>query len=350
MKVGIIGASGYVGGEVIRILSSHEKVDVVCATSRNFSGEYVFRVHPNLRGTTELKFSDPQPDQIISQCDIIISTVPHGESVKILPQFVESGIKIIDLSADFRLRNSEDYEKWYGYQHPHPDLLEKFVYGVPELHRSSLKNAQLVACPGCMAVTSILALSPFVKNALIDRDRIVVDSKIGSSGGGVKPSLGTHHAERYGVVRPYKPVGHRHTAEIEQELGILADNKVTISMSPHAVNIVRGILCTIHVFPKKNMSVSEVWKTLRGFYKNEPFIRFIRDYKGLYRYPDPKILVGSNFCDIGFEIDEHANRLVLLSATDNLVKGAAGSAVQCLNVISGFDEKTGLRDPGLHPA
>ncbi len=350
MKVGIIGASGYVGGELLRILLQHEKVEVEFATSRRYAGEYVFRVHPNLRGLTDLQFTDLTPEQMASRCDIVFTSVPHGESVKIMPRLVESGLKIIDLSADFRLHNPEDYEKWYGYKHPYPYLLKQFVYGVPELHRDEIRNAKYVASPGCMAVTSILALAPFVKAGLIDTKHIVVDSKIGSSGGGTKPTLGTHHAERYGVIRPYKPVGHRHTAEIEQEISLLANEKVTVSMTPHAVNTVRGILCTIHTYPTKSLIVPEVWKTLRGFYREEPFIRFVRDRKGLYRYPDPKVVIGSNFCDIGFEIDEHAKRLVLLSATDNLVKGAAGSAVQCMNVMAGFDERTGLRVGGLHPA
>jgi N-acetyl-gamma-glutamyl-phosphate/LysW-gamma-L-alpha-aminoadipyl-6-phosphate reductase len=349
VKVGIIGASGYVGGELLRLLLQHGKVEVVCATSRRYCGEYVFRVHPNLRGLTDLQFTDPTPDQIALKCDLVFTAVPHGESVKIMPKLIESGLKIIDLSADFRLHNPEDYERWYGYKHPHPELLSRFVYGVPELHREEIRRASYVACPGCMAVTSILALAPFIKADVIDRKHIVVDAKIGSSGGGAKPSLGTHHAERYGVIRPYKPVGHRHTAEIEQELSLIANEKVTVSMSPHAVNTVRGILCTIHTYLKRQITVPEVWRILRSFYREEPFIRFVRDRKGLYRYPDPKVVIGSNFCDIGFEIDEHANRLVLLSATDNLMKGAAGSAVQCMNLMLGFDERTGLNMGGLHP-
>ncbi len=165
----------------------------------------------------------------------------------------------------------------------------------------------------------------------------------------MKPTIATHHSERYGVVRPYKPVGHRHTAEIEQELSLLAGKKVKVSMSPHAVNIVRGILCTIHTFPSKPISTGEVWRLLRGFYKDEPFIRFVKDRKGLHRYPDPKMVVGSNYCDVGFEVDERAGRLVLLSATDNLVKGAAGSAVQCMNVMMNYPEAQGLEAPPLHP-
>jgi N-acetyl-gamma-glutamyl-phosphate/LysW-gamma-L-alpha-aminoadipyl-6-phosphate reductase len=349
MRVGVIGASGYVGGELLRILLNHKDVEVTIATSRRFAGEYIYRVHPNLRGFTDQQFNSDNYEEVVKKCDFIFTSVPHGEAVKLVPRFVESGLKIIDLTADFRLKKPEDYEKWYGYEHPNPELLQKFVYGVPELHRQEIKNSNWVSCPGCMAVTSILALAPFAKADLIDREHIVVDSKIGSSGGGVKPTMATHHSERYGVIRPYKPVGHRHTAEIEQELNFLAGGQFKVSMSPHAVNIVRGILCTIHTFPLRTITPSDVWKTLRGFYHEELFIRFIRDKKGLYRYPDPKVVVGSNFCDIGFEVDEHVGRLVLLSATDNLLKGAAGSAVQCMNLMHGLNERTGLESPGLHP-
>jgi N-acetyl-gamma-glutamyl-phosphate/LysW-gamma-L-alpha-aminoadipyl-6-phosphate reductase len=247
------------------------------------------------------------------------------------------------------LKNPKAYVEYYGWEHPHPELLVKSVYGVPELHRDEIKNSKLVSCPGCMAVTSVLGVAPLVKNDLIDLDHVIVDSKIGSSGAGGKPSAGTHHAMRYGVVRPYKPVKHRHTAEIEQEIGAIAHRDVRISMTPHAVNIVRGILCTNHTFLKKQVTVQELWKMYRAMYKGEPFIRFIRDTKGLYKYPDPKFVVGSNFCDIGFDVDEKNSRLVALSASDNLMKGAAGSAVQCMNVMNGFDESDGLRYTPVNP-
>lgn len=349
MRVGIIGASGYVGGELLRLLLLHPKVEVTVVTSRKYEGEYVHRVHANLRGLTDLQFSEQNLDGIGDKCDLVFTSVPHGTAIKVIPSLIETGVKVVDMSADFRLKNPKDYVKWYGYEHPSPELLEKFVYGVPELHREEIKNASNVAAPGCMAVTSILALAPLVKNHLIDEKHIVVDMKIGSSGAGVKPSLGTIHAERYGVIRPYKPVGHRHTGEIEQELSALSGNQLIVSMSPHAVNMVRGILCTAHVFVDREMTVGELWKTYRGFYVNEPFIRYIRDKKSLYQFPDPKIVIGSNFCDIGFEIDGRASRLVVLSATDNLMKGAAGSGVQCMNVMSSFDERTGLESAALHP-
>ncbi|HXQ93133.1 MAG TPA: N-acetyl-gamma-glutamyl-phosphate reductase [Nitrososphaerales archaeon] len=349
MRVGIVGASGYVGGELFRILVNHPNVKVTIATSKQYDGEVIYRVHPNLRSFTELKFTAPKLDSITSNCDFVFTAVPHGSAVKIVPDLVKTGLKIVDMSADFRLQNVEAYRHWYHYEHPHPEMLATTPLGIPELYRDKIQSSNLVANPGCMAVTSILAIAPFAKSGIIDLDHIVVDSKIGSSGGGTKPSIATHHAERYGVIRPYKPVDHRHTAEIEQEVSKFAGRKVKVSMTPHAVNIVRGILCTIHTFGKGKLETPIVWKALRDFYKDSRFIRFVKDKKGLAKYPDPKVLPGSNFCDIGFEIDERLNRLLLLSATDNLMKGAAGNGVQCMNLMARFEESAGLLFPGLHP-
>ncbi|MEM2938898.1 MAG: N-acetyl-gamma-glutamyl-phosphate reductase, partial [Candidatus Bathyarchaeia archaeon] len=325
MKIGVFGASGYVGGELLRLLLAHPKVEVSAATSNTYADEYIHRVHPNLKGQTTLKFIKADPSRVASLCDVLFVATPHGVSSTFIPQLIEVGLKIIDTSADFRLKNPEEYLKWYGWSHKSPELLEKAVYGLPELHREEIRKAQLVAVPGCMAAAGILALAPIVKSGKIENDRIVVDFKVGSSGAGAKPSLSSHHSEHYSVVRPYKPVGHRHTAEIEQELGLLCGKIVKVSMSAHAVNMVRGILSTCHTFLRETVTPVEVWRLYREFYTGEPFIRFIRDVKGVYRYPDPKIVVGSNYCDIGFEIDEHAGRLVVLSAIDNLMKGAAGT-------------------------
>jgi len=349
MKVSIIGASGYVGGELLRILLGHPNVEVVAVTSNSYAGEFVHRVHPNLRGQTNLKFVMSDPAKIAGSCDLVFVSTPHGVSSGFMSQLLETGQKIIDLSADFRLKNPDDYTKWYGWTHKRPELLEKAVYGLPELHRKEIEKAQLVATPGCMAATGILALAPIVKTEVAEKNRIVVDFKVGSSGAGGKPSLSSHHPEHYSVVRPYKPVGHRHTAELEQELSMLAGERVQVAMSAHAVNMVRGILGTCHVFLKNPVMLTDIWRLYRSFYGQEPFIRLVHDKKGVFRYPDPKIVVGSNYCDIGFEIDEYANRIVLLSALDNLMKGAAGTAVQDMNIMCGWNEKLGLASTGLHP-
>lgn len=349
MKVGVVGASGYVGGELLRLLVTHPKIEVSMVTSRQKAGEYVHRVHPSLKGFIDITFSPMDMDKLSSTCDIVFTAVPHGKANKIVKNLYDRGMKVIDLSADFRLKNPKDYPKWYGWEHPFPEMLSKSVYGVPEFHREEIKKAQLVSCPGCMAVTSLLALKPLIENSLIDTEHIVVDSKIGSSGAGAKANAGTHHAMRYGVVRPYKPAKHRHTGEIEQELSAIAKKQIKVSMSPHAVNIVRGILTTNHTFLKRPVEELELWKMYRNSYKGEPFIRLIRDKKGLYKFPDPKFVVGSNFCDVGFDIDDYNQRIVALSASDNLMKGAAGSAIQVMNLMSGYGETEGLKYTPLTP-
>jgi LysW-gamma-L-alpha-aminoadipyl-6-phosphate/LysW-L-glutamyl-5-phosphate reductase len=349
MKVGVVGASGYVGGELLRLLVTHPKVEVNMVTSRQKAGEYVHRVHPSLKGFIDITFSPMDMDKLANSCDLVFTSVPHGKANKIVKGLYDRGMRVIDLSADFRLKNPKDYIKWYGWEHPFPEMLSKSVYGVPELHREEIKSAQLVSCPGCMAVTSLLALKPLIENNLIDTDHVVVDSKIGSSGAGQKANAGTHHAMRYGVVRPYKPAKHRHTGEIEQELSMIAKKQIKVSMTPHAVNIVRGILTTNHTFLKRQVEELELWKMYRNSYKGEPFVRLIRDKKGLYKFPDPKFVVGSNFCDVGFDIDEYNQRIVALSASDNLMKGAAGSAVQVMNVMSGYGETEGLKYTPLTP-
>lgn len=349
MRVGVIGGSGYMGGELLRILLLHPKAEITAVVSRKYAGEYIFRVQPNLRKQTMLKFLPLDIQNLKNNCDLVFTATPHGATMDLVIKLLEAGLKVIDLSADFRLKNPSDYEKWYGWKHSNPELLEKAVYGMPELHRSEIKNANLIACPGCMSTASILALAPLIKEADIETDRIVIDAKIGSSGGGATPTPASHHPERFGGVRAYNVFGHRHIAEIEQELNLLSKERITVSFTPHAVNMVRGILTTSNLFLKKNLTAQEVWKMYRSFYQNEPFIRFVRENSGLYRLPNPNILVGSNFCDIGFEIDDHINRIIVLSAIDNLIKGGAGQGVQCFNIILGIDEKTGLELQGFHP-
>ncbi len=349
--MGVLAASGYIGGELLRLLLQHPEVEITIATSRKYAGEYVFRVHPNLRGVTELKFSANDASKVMADSEVVFAALPHGESVKIVPQIADAGLKVVDLSADFRLSDKGQYPTWYGYDHPRPDLLEKFVYSIPEINRDQVKGARLVSSPGCTAITATLALAPLLKEKSlgIDRDHVVVDAKVGSSGAGGKPSLYTHFSERFGVVRPYKPAGHRHAAEIEQVLAEMAGESVKVSMSAHAVNMVRGILVTSHVFIAAGVKPLDVWKAYRSMYTGSYFVRLVRDKQGPFRLPDPKLVVGSNFCDVGFELEERTGRLVALSATDNLVKGAAGNAIQSMNLMLGFDEKTGLTSAPLHP-
>jgi len=346
----VLAASGYIGGELLRLLLQHPEVELAAATSRKYAGEYVFRVHPNLRGITELKFTALDRSKL-TDFDVVFAALPHGESVKIVPELADAGLRIIDLSADFRLGDKTQYQTWYGYDHPRPDLLEKFVFSIPEINREKVRGARLVSSPGCMAITTILGLAPLLKEKSlgIDKAHIVVDTKIGSSGSGGKPSLSTHFSERYNVVRPYKPAGHRHAAEIEQVLASMSGEQVKVSMSAHAVNMVRGILSTSHVFTSIPLKPIDIWKAYRAMYSDSFFVRLVRDKQGPFRLPDPKLVIGSNFCDVGFEIEERTGRIVALSATDNLIKGAAGNAVQSMNLMFGFDEKEGIAMAPLHP-
>jgi len=349
MRIGIIGGSGYVGGELLRLLLLHPHVEVTMVTSRQSAGEYIFNIHPNLRGLTQLKFVPQDLNELQKNCDIVFTATPHGGSVNLVPQLLKGGLKVIDMSADFRLKNPCDYETYYGWKHANYEMLKDAIYGLPELHREEIKTANLVACPGCMATSAILGLAPIVKAGLVVSDKIIVDLKVGSSGGGSKPVSVSHHPERFSGVRPYQVAGHRHIAEVEQELSLLSNQSVKIGFTPHAVNMVRGILATIYTYPKQSISSKDVWKALRSMYGNEPFIRLVKYQKGQFQLPDPKITLGTNFCDIGFEIDEHTNNLLMFSAIDNMCKGASGQGVQCLNLLMGVDETTGLKSTGFHP-
>ncbi len=349
MRVAVIGGSGYVGGELVRLLLPHPEVELTTVTSRANAGEFLFTVHPNLRGATQLKFSPPDISNITKNCDLVFAAMPHGKSVNLVPQLLEIGVKVIDMSADYRLNNPDDYDKWYGWKHTHPELLKEAVYGLPELHRKEIKNTKLIGCPGCMSTATILGLVPLVKAGVIEKNRIVADVKIGSSGAGQKPTVASHHPERAGGVRPYKVVGHRHLAEVEQELNLLTDEKVTVSFTPHAVNMIRGILSTIHAFLKKPLTTKDVWKLYRSHYQDEHFIRFVKFKKGPYQLPNPKVTMGTNYVDIGFELDPRAKRIIVFSAIDNLMRGASGQGVQCMNIMLGVDETTGLECQGYHP-
>ncbi len=342
IKVSIIGGSGYAGGEVARLLLAHPHAELAQVTSEAHVGEYLYNVHPNLRGRTKIQFTTPEQ---LQPCDVLFLALPHGEAQKRIEQFAALAPRLVDLSADFRLRNLHAYQKWYGAAHRAPSWLGKFVYGLPELHRDAIRNAQYISGVGCNATASILALLPLVRANLLDPSReIIVDIKVGSSEGGNAPSLASHHPERSGAVRTFAAVGHRHTGEVEQELGL-----TNVYLSITSIEMVRGVLATAHCFLKPETAEKDLWRAYRATYRAESFVRIVKDKTGIHRYPDPKILAGSNYADVGFQVDEATGRAVALCAIDNLMKGAAGSAVQAMNVMCGFDERAGLEFPGLHP-
>ena len=346
LTVSIVGGSGYSGGELIRLLLRHPYVELRQVTSNRYTGLPVHTIHPNLRKATDLKFVGRED---VEPCDLLFTAVPHGSAMKAMKDYMKKGKKIVDISSDFRLHNKADYPIWYGHEHECPELLEKFTYGIPELHREQIRKATYVSGPGCLASSVILGLYPLFKNGIVETERVVVDGLIGSSATGDEPSLASHHPERSRAVRAYAMTMHRHTAEMEQELDFGA--KPNVLFSAIAIELVRGIMSTCHLELKKPMENKEIWAVYRKEYENEPFIRIVKEKKGIWRYPDPKILVGSNYCDIGFEIDTHqpGKRLVVMSAIDNMMKGAGGVAVQCMNLMYGFEETTGLEALGLHP-
>lgn len=335
----IVGGSGYAGGELLRLLLGHPEIDVAQVTSQRFAGKFVSSVHPNLRGATMLKFTAVET---LAPCDLLFLALPHGQAAAQIEQFAGLAARIIDLSADFRLRDAAAYETWYGRSHPAPDWLDKFVYGLPELYRDAIGGARYVSGVGCNATAVNLGLFPLAQADLIER--AVIEVKAGSSEGGNSHSLASHHPERSGAVRSFAPTGHRHQAEMAQALG-----NFELHFSATAVELVRGVLATAHVFLRENLAERDIWQLYRPAFANEPFLRIVKDRTGIYRYPEPKILAGSNFCDVGFEKDAHSNRLVIISAIDNLMKGAAGTAVQAMNVMFGWEETAGLGFTGLHP-
>jgi len=341
-SVSIIGGSGYGGGELLRLLLGHPNVDVKQVTSRSHLGEYVYQVHPNLRKQTQLKFSDPA---VMEPVDVLFLAQPHGQAQHYIDEYAKLAPKIIDLAADFRLRDADFYEQWYGEKHSAPEWLSKFVYGLPELHREDLKTASYVSGVGCNATASNLALLPLVKADLIDLSApIIMEIKVGSSEGGAEGNSGSLHAERANVIRTFSAFGHRHTAEVIQELGVK-----DISLTMTAVDLVRGVLATAHAKVKQGVANKDLWKAYRAVANENPFVRVVKEQRGIYRVPEPKILAGSNYADLGFELDEATGHIVAMCAIDNLMKGASGSAVQCMNLIMGWDETLGLEFMGLHP-
>jgi N-acetyl-gamma-glutamyl-phosphate/LysW-gamma-L-alpha-aminoadipyl-6-phosphate reductase len=346
LKASIAGASGYVGGELLRLLLSHPEVDVKQVTSERYAGQPAHFLHPNLRRRTNLRLVSLQE---LEPCDVLFVAFPHGQVAPHIEEFATLAERIVDLSADFRLHDPADYQHWYGQEHPAPQWLSRFVYGLPELHREALRGARYVSGVGCNATVINLALWPLYRAGVIGKT--VVEVKVGSSEGGARPTRASHHAERSHVVRSYAPTDHRHRAELLQEL-TFDGRRPDIHMSVTSVELVRGALATAHCFLTEDgwrLGEKEIWRLYRQAYNNEPFIRIVKFRRGFYRYPEPKILAGSNYCDIGFAKEKGSDRLVVIAALDNLMKGAAGTAVQAMNVMCGFAETAGLEFPGLHP-
>lgn len=337
-RVAVVGASGYIGGELVRLLLGHPDVELVQVTSDSHAGRGIWHVHPNLRGQTGLRFSRHDD---LANCDVIFLAMPHGRAHLSIKSYVNLAEVIVDLSADFRLATPESYREYYKAEHAAPAFLPKFVPGIPELHHDALTEASFIAVPGCTANAAILALSPLSLQGLI-KEPVFVETKAGSSGSGAAPRAATHHPDRSGVVRIFKPVGHRHEAEIERHCNLRA------VVTACSVEMVRGVHATIFGTLNDGVGDADVRDAYRKAYNKSAFVR-LTPGSAANSLPEPKILSGTNYCDVGYVMARRDQVIVAFSALDNLMKGGAGNAVQCMNIRFAWPETTGLAFPGLFP-
>lgn len=349
-KVAVVGATGYTGQELIRLILQHEKVELHVAVSSSSGGKKLSEVYPNLSGFTDLVLSGEHIEEVAARVDLIFMALPHGIAAKTVTHKILDQCAVIDLGADFRLQNTSQYEQWYEFKHPNEAVVKEAVYGLPELNREQIKKARLIANPGCYATCSILTLAPLLKTGVIDLESIIVDGKSGVSGAGRSLNLGTHFDECNESIKAYKVACHRHTPEIEQELSKQAGEAVLISFTPHLVPMHRGILITSYSILNRELSEGEIIAIYQREYGGEPFVRLFDKPGSEYHYPETRWVKGSNFCDIGLAVDARTDRVIAIGAIDNLVKGAAGQAIQNMNIMFGFDERLGLKQIGTFPS
>jgi len=359
VRVAVVGASGYTGGELLRLLAGHPLLEVTAVTSEKSAGSSIASVFPHLTSAFRLSFEALVPAAIAERADAVFLALPHTKSVEPAKACLAAGKRVVDLSADYRLKDSKAYEAWYQTVHPYPDLLQEAVYGLPEVHRAAIRTARLVASPGCYPTAAILQLAPLVVNHVIQTDSIVVDAKSGVSGAGRSPALPYHFPEAHESMEAYKIGRHRHIPEIEQELSALAaqpergahpvalrgPERLTVAFTPHLVPMNRGILSTAYCRLRNPADATEIRALYAGYYKNEPFIR-LKDGEAS---ANPGHVRGSNYCDLAVYADTRAGWVITTAALDNLVKGAAGQAIQAMNLMLGFPEDMGLRGPAVFP-
>jgi N-acetyl-gamma-glutamyl-phosphate reductase len=345
MKAGIIGASGYTGAELMRLLYGHAEVEVVYVTAHSYAGEEVTGLYPHLHGYNGMSYQEFNLKEALSQADFHFIALPHGESMQVVPPLLDGGAKVVDLSADYRLSDPVVYRHWYGIEHNSAHLLEEAVYGLPEIFADEISQADLVAVPGCYPTAVILALAPLADAGYEGLKEVIVDAKSGVSGAGRALSLATHYPQAEGSVKPYNVEGHRHIPEMEEVLKTLYGGYAGIIFTPHLVPMSRGILATCYIKMGKKASAVNIASLYREYYKERPFI-VLEDEGG---FPETKAVSGSNFCRIGWHLDATKGVLVVVSAIDNLVKGASGQALQCMNIMMGWNEDLGLESLGIFP-
>lgn len=346
IKAGIIGATGYAGSELVRILMQHPEVEIQSVTSQSYIGKKYHEVYENYREINDMVCEASEIEKLAEKCDVIFMALPHGVTAKVVTEEILEKTIIIDFGADFRLKDADIYEKWYGVEHHGRELLKKAVYGLCEVNREQIKNARLIANPGCYTTCSILSLWPLVTAGLIDLNSIIIDAKSGVTGAGRGLAVGSLYCEANENMKAYKIASHRHTPEIEEQLGYAAKKEVTLTFTPHLTPMNRGILATCYASFTEKMNYEKVKKIYENFYQKEYFIRLTK--KGVF--PETRWVKGSNFLDIGLAVDERTNRIIVIGALDNLVKGAAGQAVQNMNIIFGLKENTGLEIVPIFPA
>lgn len=342
IKGAVIGATGYAGQQLVWFLNNHKYVEIKFLASHTYADEEFSKIYNNYTGIINNKcINMREVEERLEEIDVLFIALPHGKSFDIVQKALEKGVKVIDLGADFRLEDVECYEEWYKLEHKCPELLEEAIYGLVEIYRNEIKNKKLIANPGCYTTASILALYPLLKSKLIETDSIIIDAKSGVSGAGRGLNTASLYAECNESIKAYGVAGHRHTPEIEQELSKAAGEKILLNFTPHLVPMNRGILSTCYGKLKNNISQEEVYKIYEEFYKNDYFVRIVDTL------PETRNVRGSNFCDIGIRVDKRTNRVIVVSAIDNLIKGAAGQAVQNMNLIFGLEEGEGINMPSM---
>lgn len=345
IKVAVVGANGYTGGETVRLLARHPAVEFTALTSRQFAGKNIAEIFPALRGILDITLVEPNVDEISETSDAVFLAIPHTQAMPMVASLIGKGARVLDHSADFRLNDAKVYEKWYSADHTEAALLEKSVYGLPELHADEVRDAQLVALPGCYPTGALLALAPAVKHGLIDLDSIVISSMSGASGAGQKPTQRTHYPETADNVVAYGVTTHRHTPEIEQEISLLAGEQVQVLFTPHLIPANRGILSNVTARAASETTTEKLAEIYNEFYNDAPFVRVCEPGS----FPEIRFVRGGNYCDIGLAYDPRTGKFIAISAIDNLCKGAAGQGVQCMNIMFGLPEETGLEYIGLTP-
>ncbi|NMB34851.1 MAG: N-acetyl-gamma-glutamyl-phosphate reductase [Firmicutes bacterium] len=345
LRVGVIGATGYTGSELLRFIFSHGGIELTYVTSHSFAGKTLPEIYPHYLNILEPVCSPFTLEEAAQKTDLVFCALPHGDSMDVVPALLAAGLKVIDLSADFRLTEAALYREWYQREHSAPRLLGKAVYGLPEIYKEEIKNTSFVANPGCYPTPVILGLAPLAERGLVDWETLVVDAKSGTSGAGRVPSQALHFSECTENFRAYKVAGHQHTPEVEQELGRLAGQKITMTFVPHLIPMIRGILSTIYLRLTEKLEEEEILEIYREYYREEKFVRILP----APILPETRNVYGSNYCDLAFKWDSRTGRLIIVAAIDNLVKGAAGQAVQNMNLMLGLEEEQGLQLIPMRP-